>query len=321
MPLRRRQHGGDRGGRHQRGRAAAEEDRSDPPPRQRLRLIGQVGEQRVLPRRLVHACADMAVEVAIGAFRDAERPMDIEGEIVGHRIRSENVHLAPLWGRQEAGGSRAFAFDHVGARMGEPGFRHRSGRPGGGARAARPGPAGRASADDPLRGTMLAMHNATRRGSACRRSPGTRRSPTRREAMPRIWPGPMSSATPRRRCGGGRARICGSDPRAYDYAAMATAWTDEARLFVNQPTPMFSITGHWQDVGHYSQIVWRSTTALGCAMASARPSTMSSAAMARRANVIVGPPSDCRTRVTAGIVSIVNLPPIRTGAIAPETIE
>lgn len=55
---------------------------------------------------------------------------------------------------------------------------------------------------------------------------------------------------------------------AYGPDAMATAWTDEARLFVNQPTPLFSTTGRWQDVGHYSQIVWRSTTALGCAMAS-----------------------------------------------------
>ncbi len=93
---------------------------------------------------------------------------------------------------------------------------------------------------------------------------------------------------------------------------MATAWTDEARLFVNQPTPMFSITGHWQDVGHYSQIVWRSTTALGCAMASSASFDYVVCRYGPAGNVIVGPPSDCRTRVTAGIVSIVNLPPIRT---------
>ena len=44
------------------------------------RLIGQVGEQRLAPRRLVDRLADMAVEVAIGAFGDAERPVDVEGE-------------------------------------------------------------------------------------------------------------------------------------------------------------------------------------------------------------------------------------------------
>ena len=70
----------DRRGRHQRGRATAEEDRPETPSGQRRRLIRQVGEQSVAPRRLVDALADMAVEIAIGAFRDAERPMDIKRE-------------------------------------------------------------------------------------------------------------------------------------------------------------------------------------------------------------------------------------------------
>jgi len=40
-------------------------------------LLRQVGQQRVAPPLLVDALADMAVEVAIRTFRDAERPMDV----------------------------------------------------------------------------------------------------------------------------------------------------------------------------------------------------------------------------------------------------
>ena len=124
-------------------------------------------------------------------------------------------------------------------------------------------------AGDPLRGTMLAMHNAAR---------------ARVGVPPLAWDAGLAAAArvyaeemarsdvfrhapPAMRRGQGENLWVGSRG-AYDYAAMAAAWMDEARLFVNQPTPMFSTTGHWQDVGHYSQIVWRSTTALGCAMAS-----------------------------------------------------
>ena len=123
--------------------------------------------------------------------------------------------------------------------------------------------------DDPFGGTMLAMHNAAR---------------ARVGVPPLVWDADLAEAAriyaedmarsdvfrhspPSMRRGQGENLWVGSRG-AYGYAAMAAAWMDEARLFVNHPTPMFSTTGHWQDVGHYSQIVWRSTTALGCAMAS-----------------------------------------------------
>ena len=31
--------------------------------------------------------------------------------------------------------------------------------------------------------------------------------------------------------------------------------------------PGISRTGRWQDAGHYSQMIWRNTTRIGCAMA------------------------------------------------------
>lgn len=56
-------------------------------------------------------------------------------------------------------------------------------------------------------------------------------------------------------------------PARYSYGEMAGAWSDEARDFVDAPTPAFSRTGRWQDVGHYTQMVWRGTQTVGCAVA------------------------------------------------------
>jgi len=57
---------------------------------------------------------------------------------------------------------------------------------------------------------------------------------------------------------------------AYRFEEMAGHWIAEKRDFVNLPTPQFSRTGRWQDVGHYTQMVWRGSTAVGCAIASNR---------------------------------------------------
>jgi len=54
---------------------------------------------------------------------------------------------------------------------------------------------------------------------------------------------------------------------AYRYDEMIGHWVAERRDFVDAPTPGFSRTGRWQDVAHYTQIVWRGTTAVGCAIA------------------------------------------------------
>ncbi|SFP66909.1 Cysteine-rich secretory protein family protein [Sphingomonas rubra] len=54
----------------------------------------------------------------------------------------------------------------------------------------------------------------------------------------------------------------------YRYDEMVGSWVAERRDFVNGPTPNFSRTGRWRDAAHYAQVVWRGTTAVGCAMAS-----------------------------------------------------
>jgi hypothetical protein len=55
---------------------------------------------------------------------------------------------------------------------------------------------------------------------------------------------------------------------AYSYAEMIDLWLAERRDFVNAATPGFSRTGRAGDVAHYTQIVWRGTHAVGCALAS-----------------------------------------------------
>jgi uncharacterized protein YkwD len=55
---------------------------------------------------------------------------------------------------------------------------------------------------------------------------------------------------------------------AYRYDEMAGHWIAEAKDFVNRPSPDFSRTGDYRDVGHYTQIVWSRTTRFGCATAS-----------------------------------------------------
>lgn len=55
---------------------------------------------------------------------------------------------------------------------------------------------------------------------------------------------------------------------AYDYAHMVSRWLDERRLYAHGALPHISSSGNWADAGHYSQIIWRTTTQMGCAIAS-----------------------------------------------------
>ena len=52
---------------------------------------------------------------------------------------------------------------------------------------------------------------------------------------------------------------------AFSLTQMVESWGQEKRNFQNGAFPNVSTTGNWFDVGHYTQMVWRNTTAVGCA--------------------------------------------------------
>jgi len=54
----------------------------------------------------------------------------------------------------------------------------------------------------------------------------------------------------------------------FTLTSMVDSWGGERQFFKNGVFPNVSTTGNWADVGHYTQVVWRGTTQVGCALAS-----------------------------------------------------
>ena len=52
----------------------------------------------------------------------------------------------------------------------------------------------------------------------------------------------------------------------YSLASMFGGWAGEKRSFRPGRFPDVSRTGKWSDVAHYTQIIWRSTRRVGCAV-------------------------------------------------------
>ena len=53
----------------------------------------------------------------------------------------------------------------------------------------------------------------------------------------------------------------------YQPEAMIGAFIGERQYFKRGKFPEVSTTGRWQDVGHYTQLIWPATRELGCAVA------------------------------------------------------
>jgi len=52
---------------------------------------------------------------------------------------------------------------------------------------------------------------------------------------------------------------------AFSLTEMVGDWASERQYFRSGTFPVVSTTGNWSDVGHYTQMVWRTTTRVGCA--------------------------------------------------------
>lgn len=53
---------------------------------------------------------------------------------------------------------------------------------------------------------------------------------------------------------------------AYSLEQMVGRWAQEKARFRPGVFPNVSTTGNWYDVSHYTQMIWRSTTHVGCAL-------------------------------------------------------
>jgi hypothetical protein len=53
---------------------------------------------------------------------------------------------------------------------------------------------------------------------------------------------------------------------AYSLEEMVGSWAEERRLFRPGIFPSVSSSGHGADVAHYTQMIWRATARLGCAV-------------------------------------------------------
>ncbi|WP_380877082.1 CAP domain-containing protein [Sphingomonas sp. DBB INV C78] len=56
---------------------------------------------------------------------------------------------------------------------------------------------------------------------------------------------------------------------SYTPEDMVELWIDEKKAFNGHAVPDASITGDFEDVGHYTQLVWSTTRLVGCAVADA----------------------------------------------------
>jgi Cysteine-rich secretory protein family len=54
---------------------------------------------------------------------------------------------------------------------------------------------------------------------------------------------------------------------AFAVERMVSDWASERRMFVPGVFPAVTRTANWADVGHYTQIIWPTTTRVGCALA------------------------------------------------------
>ena len=120
-----------------------------------------------------------------------------------------------------------------------------------------------------LRERLLAAHNRERAGAEV---PPLRWSAAL-EASARSWAAQLDRTGTFRH----QADRRGAEPQGenlwmgtsgyFTAEAMVGEWTSERRLFRPGRFPDNSRTGRFEDIGHYTQLMWRNTDRVGCALA------------------------------------------------------
>jgi hypothetical protein len=81
--------------------------------------------------------------------------------------------------------------------------------------------------------------------------------------------GKLAHSPPATRWGQGENLWMGTRD-AYELDEMAGSWAEEKGLFRPGFFPAVSTSGNWSDVAHYTQMIWKGTTRVGCAVHKAR---------------------------------------------------
>jgi hypothetical protein len=120
---------------------------------------------------------------------------------------------------------------------------------------------------DPISARLLAAHNAER---------------ARASVPPLVWDpalaasaasyGPVLAAigqlrhSPKDTRPGQRENLWMGTRGGFTPEQMVSTWTAERRFFHPGIFPNVSTTGNWLDVSHYTTMIWRTTTRVGCAI-------------------------------------------------------
>ena len=124
---------------------------------------------------------------------------------------------------------------------------------------------------DPLSARLLAAHNRER---AAVRVPPLQWDPALAAAAASYGPALAAVGrlqhSPRHTRPGQRENLWMGTRGAFSPEQMIATWAEEKRRFRPGIFPAVSTTGNWLDVSHYSQIIWRTTTRVGCALYSTR---------------------------------------------------
>lgn len=124
-----------------------------------------------------------------------------------------------------------------------------------------------AAAQDPLAATLLAAHNSER--SAVGHAPlqwDDRLAADAAAYAPVLASLGRLVHSPRDSRPGQSENLAMASHRSLRPEQLVGLWSREKLLLRPGMFPVVSRTGRWEDVGHYTQMVWPTTTRVGCAL-------------------------------------------------------
>ena len=120
---------------------------------------------------------------------------------------------------------------------------------------------------DPLSARLLAAHNRERAAVGV---PPLQWDPVLAAAAASYGPALAAAGrlqhSPRQARPGQRENLWMGTRGAFSPEQMIGTWTAEKRMFRPGFFPAVSTTGNWLDVSHYTTMIWRTTSRLGCAI-------------------------------------------------------